>query len=183
MSITVVRKEETQQSGKSAVQHFEDVASKEKELKAKMSILAELFAKKPTDNFTVAVPPYDKDDFINQGDIMIFPEGTEMYDMYIKTFEVTGEAKNMNLQKGVSMTGNHELCPMPGSKWSITDGKIKVKNMASSGARDISWDAKLCTCDEPFTLYHDQHGNVTMYAPKFLACIQVDAKTYREVRD
>lgn len=183
MPITVVRKEETQQSGKSALEHFTAIVSKEEELKSKMKVLALLFAKKPTDNFTVAVPPYDKEDFINQGDIIIFPEGTEMYDMYIKTFKAEGKATNMNMQKGMAMTGNHELCPYPDSEWSITDGTIIIDNVSNSGTRKIKWDAKLCTCSEPFTLYHDQHGNITAYVPKFLACIQIDAKTYKEVRD
>lgn len=182
MPVTIVRKSETKESGLTGTENFEKVASQYDVLNKEMKMLSTLFAKKPTDNFTVAVPPYDTDDIINQGDIIVFPEGTAMYDKYIKSFKASGEATNMNLQKGVAMTGNHEFCPAPDAKWKITDGKITVENLLRRN-NEQNWDAKLVECNKPCVLYHDEHGNVTMFAPKFLACIQVDAKTLREVQD
>lgn len=179
MSITIVRREETKQSGKSATENFKNKVSETDVLKGQMESLAEMFAKNPTDNFTIAENPTTE---VYQGDIIIWAKGTDMYNKYISTFKERGKAQNNNLQKGSATTGNHEVCFMHGSNSSIIDGTITLIGIGRGG-REVEYDAKLVTTDKPFTVYHKEHGNVTMTAGVYLCSVQMDGKSLRRVQD
>jgi len=141
-----------------------------------ISELAELFSKNPTDNFIIQGENLATEAF--QGDIQILGKDTELYKQFIKKLKKKDEAKNMNLQEGESVTGDHRIVPLADSNLTITDCEIKPEIL--EGKR---WDAKLIKSDKPFLIYHSEHGNMGLPAGEYMTCISFDPSTLHKIID
>ena len=137
------------------------------------------YAKTYTDNFIVT-DTADLKYMINQGDIVIHHESSDYFKEVMETIMDLKPAKDMNLQEGVSITGDHRICPLEGSQMTIENGRFIPKD-GVVGRRP--YECKVVTSDKPFLIAHREHGNITLPAGKYLVYSQIDAKTQRRVFD
>lgn len=141
--------------------------------------LADTYAKTYTDNFIVA----DRDELqytISQGDIVIHHESSDYFKEVIESVMDRRPAKDMNLQEGVSITGDHRIIPMEGASITIEDARFVPKDNVM-GRR--AYECKIVTSDKPFLIAHREHGNITLLDGIYLVFSQIDAKTMRRVYD
>lgn len=141
--------------------------------------LVQTYAKTYTDNFIVT----DENDLkymISQGDIVIHHESSNYFKAVMETIQDRRPAKDMNLQEGVSITGDHRIIPMEGAKLTIEDARFLPKD-GVVGRRP--YECKIVTSDKPFLIAHREHGNITLRQGVYLVYSQIDAKTQRRVFD
>lgn len=141
--------------------------------------LATTYAKNETDNFIVT-DTADLKYTICQGDITLQHESSKYYQDVVDTIMDLRPAKDMNLQEGVSVTGDHRIIPLEGSNTTIEDGRFIPKD-GVVGRRP--YECKIVTTDKPFLISHREHGNISLPAGKYLVYNQIDAKTQQRVYD
>lgn len=146
---------------------------------SEIEALAHAYEKNFTDNFIVT----DKADLkymINQGDIVLHHESSDYFQAVKDTITDLRPAKNLNLQEGTALTGDHRFVAMEGANFTIEDGRFAPLN-GVLGRR--MYDCKIIKSDKPFLLSHREHGNITLQAGTYLVYSQIDSKTLTRVLD
>ena len=181
MNTVIHRKDETLSQEQVRNMFKDELVKREDQYDSKSEIerLVDTYAKTHTDNFIVT-DTNDLKYMINQGDIVIQHESTDYYKEVAPTIMDLRPAKDMNLQEGVSVTGDHRIIPLEGSKTTIEDGRFIPKD-GIVGRRP--YECKIVTSDKPFLIAHREHGNIALPAGKYLVYSQIDAKTQRRVYD
>ena len=146
---------------------------------SEVEALANEYAKTYTDNFIV-MDVSDANCMISQGDIILHSASSNYYKAVKDTIMDQRPAKNMNLQEGTALTGDHVVIPMEGAELTITDARF-IPMDSVLGRRP--YECKLINSNKPFLIAHREHGNITMPAGEYLSYSQIDAKTKRRVMD
>lgn len=179
---TVIHRKAEGITGEQVVSMFkEELAKKESQYQTLSEIeeLVNTYAKTPTDNFIVT-DVADLKRPICQGDIEIHNEVSDYYKETIDTVMDLRPARDMNLQEGVSVTGDHRIIAISGANMSIQDGRFVAKD-GVLGRRP--YECKIVETDKPFLIAHREHGNIALPAGKYLVFTQIDTKTQRRVYD
>lgn len=179
---TVIHRKDENITGEAVVNMFKDELTKKESQYQTASEIEELvntYAKTPTDNFIVT-DIADLKRPICQGDIEIHHESSDYYKATFDTVTDLRDAKNMNLQEGVSVTGDHRIIAISGAKMSIKDGRFEAKDNV---LRRRQYECKIVETDKPFLIAHREHGNIALPAGKYLVFTQIDTKTQRRVYD
>lgn len=181
MQTTVFRNEE-QISTNEVLKKFVETLEKNYEVeRSEIEELTDIASKNPVDKFIIAEMP---DEPVRQGDILIWSELTDEYKENIQTVYDLEDTKRMILQDGDSMTGDHELIPVSGARFTIKEGKFKPSVLSSMSPISNYYDCKLLEIDSPFVLRHREHGNITFLTPgKYMFCSQLDSETLEKMRD
>lgn len=151
--------------------------------KSEIEQLVDAYAKNPVDKFIVS----DEDlmeTFGRQGDILFWPENSEMYKKEIKGVHSLVKTERLVLQPNDSITGDHRVVPLPNSNYSIQTGKFKpsfLKGKNRWGDRDH--DCIILDIDKPFLVVHREHGNIALTAGKYMICSQLDPQTLNRMMD
>ena len=145
--------------------------------------LAETYAKNPVDKFIITETLTGANGAA-QGDIMIIGEKTDLYKQHIATIKNLQKTDRLVLQEGDSMTGDHRLVPMEGSKYTIKTGRftpafLKGKSMW----REPEYQSIFFETDKPFLIFHREHGNVALPQGKYMFCSQLDPETLDRMMD
>lgn len=173
------------------IKEYSTVVKKNKEFSKDVLEFSELMAKHPADVFIVtSFEPGQKCEQIRQGDIYLFRKGEKsegtlnnvMFDKYIKTVSDKKESDSMNLQLGESITGDHKVIPLKGSKVQIYECNIEVPVKSFRGDT-MSYPVKLIVADGAFGVFHKEHGNITCPKGTYLACTQLDARSMTRMKD
>jgi hypothetical protein len=151
--------------------------------------LSEIQAKHPADVYIVQSFEEGKPcEQIRQGDIYLFRAGdgktldNVQYAKYFPTLRKQNESNSMALQFGNSITGDHRVVPLAGTKVKITECTIELPIPGFRG-NTSPYDVKLVEADGPFCVVHSEHGNITTTAGTYLACTQIDARSLQRMRD
>lgn len=149
--------------------------------KSEIEQLADAYAKNPVDKFIIS----EKLDVeAAQGDILIWAKGTSMYEANFKNLHDLKKTTRTVLQEGDSMTGDHRIVTIPGTKLSIKEGKFTpafLKGRNSWGDRDYRGLA--VTSDKPFLIVHREHGNMALPAGEYMICSAMDSTTLSRMMD
>ncbi len=140
--------------------------------------LIEIFAKNPTDVFTVVNKTLKGECImLAQGDIWVAPENTPLYNFIDKNkTDSLQVASNMNLQEGIAMTGDHAIVGT--GQVVIQDGKFNVME-----GRRSTYSYKKIVTSEPFLITHREHGNMAFPEGTYYSCVAIDPKTMSKVLD
>lgn len=176
MSQTTIFRNEEKINKQEVIKQFEKTLNQSKNYSNSIEGLVKLFAKNPTDNFIVYGTPVKQE--AAQGDILIFASETAQYKTLIKTVSNKKDSDSMNLQEGNSMTGDHRVVPLKGSK--VTIEECSVKPTILNGR---SYPAKIITADMPFLLTHSEHGNVAFPEGTYMSCVALDPSNMTRILD
>ena len=179
---TVIHRKQEGFTGEAVVEMIKDELTKKQEQYQTSSEIEELvntYATTATDNFIVT-DVADLKRSICQGDIEIHHESSDYYAETIDSVQDLRDAKDMNLQEGVSVTGDHRIIPIAGAKMTIKDGRFEAKDNV---LRRRLYECKIVETDKPFLIAHREHGNIALPAGKYLVFTQIDTKTQRRVYD
>lgn len=151
---------------------------------SEIDLLAETYAKNPTDKFIITEDFQNTDDAC-QGDIIIVPEGTNMYKENIKRVSKTEKTDRLVLQEGDSLTGDHRIIPAEGSKYEMRTGKFCPKFLEGKRVwgSDAEYTIRLFETDKPFLIFHREHGNQAYKAGKYMFYSQLDPETLTRMMD
>lgn len=143
--------------------------------------LAEDFAKNPADKFIITEA---LDVEAAQGDILIWAKGTSMYEQNFKNLRNLKKTTRMVLQEGDSITGDHRVVPLKGSKLTVKEGSfipefLKGKNRWG----DQSYRGLTIVSDKPFLIVHREHGNIALPAGEYMVCTALDSSTLSRMMD
>lgn len=173
------------------IKSYTEVISKSEAFNKDVLELSEIQAKHPADVYIVQSFEEGKPcEQIRQGDIYLFRKGDErtldnvQYAKYAPTISFKDEtpSKNMNLQFGNSITGDHKIVPLKGTTVTIRECTIDLPVLSFRG--DVTpYDVKLVEADGPFCVVHGEHGNITTTGGTYLACTQIDARSMQRMRD
>ena len=151
---------------------------------SEIEILAETYAKNPTDKFIIT-EDFEATDDACQGDIIVVPENTNMYQENIKRIKNLQKTDRLVLQEGDSLTGDHRIIPSEGSNYTMEEGKFTPKFL--EGKRiwggDAEYTAKVFETDKPFLIFHREHGNQAYKAGKYMFYSQLDPETLSRMMD
>ena len=149
--------------------------------KSEIEQLADAYAKNPVDKFIISE---NLDVEAAQGDILIWAKGTTMYEENFKELKDLKKTNRMVLQEGDSMTGDHRIVTIPGTKLTIKEGTftpsfLKGRNVfGDRGYRGLS-----VTSDKPFLIVHREHGNIALPAGEYMICSAMDSTTLSRMMD
>lgn len=168
--------EVTEHFKKSLNEEYTDVFSK-----SEIEQLVDAVAKNPTDKYIIT----EKQDVISaQGDILFWSDATDFYKEVVPTVTELQSTDRLVLQDGDSMTGDHRLIPLKGSKYTLQKGKFVppvLKGKNSWG--DRYYDCLLLTIDKPFVVFHREHGNIAQEAGSYLICTSLDSASLEKMLD
>lgn len=143
--------------------------------------LADAYAKNPVDKFIIS----EKLDVeAAQGDILIWAKGTTMYNENFKNLKNLKKTNRMVLQDGDSMTGDHRIVTISGTKLTIKEGEFTpafLKGRNSWG--DRTYRGLSVTSDKPFLIVHREHGNIALPAGEYMVCSAMDSTTLSRMMD
>lgn len=143
--------------------------------------LTEIMAKNPVDKFVISEQPTT---LVRQGDILIWSEKTEEYKENFPTVKNLQTTTRMALQDGDSITGDHELVPLKGAKFTLQTGKFIPPLLKEHFWGDNAYDCKILEIDSPFVIKHREHGNITFLSKgKYMICSLLDSETLTKMRD
>ena len=112
--------------------------------KSEIEELSEIAAKNPVDKFIISEKP---DVEVMQGDILIWSDITEEYKRNFPLVQNLKETKRMVLQDDDSLTGDHELVPLKGSKFTLQTGTFVPPIIKSAVWGSNSYDCKILEID------------------------------------
>lgn len=178
---TVIHRRQENVTGEAVINIFRTSLEERQEQFGQSEIekLSALYAKNPTDNFIV----YDKADLecpLIQGDIQLYHESSDYYKEAFSTVTNLRDSKNMNLQEGVSVTGDHRIVPVEGSNMVIKEGQFYPLGNIMRGRR---YDCKTISTDKPFLITHREHGNIAVPEGNYLVFTAIDPQTHTRVLD
>lgn len=179
---TTVFKNEEQISTSEVLKRFRETLEKTYAVeKSEIELLTEIAAKNPVDKFIIYKNP---NDFMRQGDILIWPENSPEYKANISKVENLVETKRMVLQEGDSMTGDHELIPVSTAQYTLKEGNFLPDILKDVVWGSNSWNCKVLEIDSPFIIKHREHGNITFLTPgKYMFCSQMDSESLERMKD
>lgn len=163
---------------KEATESFNSEIKKTKYRKDEMQELANIYAKHPADKYIIQEGDFLKtrNVQINQGDIVILPEGSTRFKKIREEAEGGTPAKNSHLQKGTALTGDHTVV-----------GDVEILDFKADftfpGDRIPNWEYKLLKASKAFVIHHTTHGNYTLPAGEYITHSQLSSKTLERVRD
>ena len=149
--------------------------------KSEIEMLVDLMSKNPTDRFMISTVP---DVEGAQGDILIWAKGTTMYNENFPNLHGLQKTTRTVLQEGDSMTGDHRIVTIPGTKLTIKEGKFTpafLKGRNSWGDRD--YRGLSVTSNKPFLIVHREHGNMALPAGEYMICSAMDSTTLSRMMD
>ena len=152
----------------------------EKVQKSEIEELSEIAAKNPVDKFIISEKP---DVEVMQGDILIWSDITEEYKKNFPLVTNLKETDRMVLQDGDSLTGDHELVPLKGSKFTLMKGEFRPPVIESAMWSGRTYDCRILEIDKPFVIKHREHGNITLQKGKYMICSSLDSETLDRMRD
>lgn len=180
MTTTVFRNENNLKQ-KEVLQEFKQALNKTAFQKSDIEELADIYAKNMVDKFIVSDEDM-KGTFGRQGDILLWKEGSEMYDQEFSRVKNICDTNRLVLQKGDSTTGDHRLVPLKGSKFTLKEGKF-IPSFLKNNRRITPYDCLLLDIDKPFLIVHREHGNMAYSAGKYMICSQLDPATLSRMID
>lgn len=143
--------------------------------------LADAYAKNPVDKFIISENLSVE---AAQGDILIWAEGTTMYKENFKSLKNLKRTTRMVLQEGDSMTGDHRIVTIPGTKLTIEEGEFTPKFLRGRNSwGDRGYRGLSVTSDKPFLIVHREHGNIALPAGKYMICSAMDSTTLSRMMD
>lgn len=151
--------------------------------KSEIEQLVDAYAKNPVDKFIVSDGDLT-DTFGRQGDILFWSEDSEMYKKEIKGVKRLKKTDKLVLQKDDSVTGDHRLVPLKGTKYTLQEGVFTpsfLKGKNRWGDRD--YDCLILDIDKPFLVVHREHGNMAYTAGKYMICSQMNPETLYRMMD
>ena len=166
------------------IERFKKALSKVEFSKSEIEELSDIYAKNMVDKFIVSDGALEGT-FGRQGDILFWKKGSDMYEQEIKGVTKGNKTDRMVLQDGDSMTGDHRIVPLKGSKYTIYEGKLTPSFLKG---KDGIYDFNKVTCrllkiDKPFLVVHREHGNMAYPAGEYMICPQLDCETLDRMRD
>jgi hypothetical protein len=149
-----------------------------------VEMLAETYAKNPTDKFIIS-DDFEATDDACQGDIIIVPEHTNMYQENITRVKNLEKTDRLVLQEGDSMTGDHRIIPSEGSHYTMEVGKFCPKFLEGKRiwGSDPQYTVLLFETDKPFLIFHSEHGNQVYQKGKYMIYSQLDPETLNRMMD
>ena len=149
--------------------------------KSEIELLVEAVAKNPTDKFIVT----EKEDTVGaQGDILFWSDISNYYKQVVPTITDLEKTDRLVLQDGDSLTGDHRLIPLQGSKYTLQKGKFVPPILKGKNAwGDRYYDCLLLTIDKPFVVFHREHGNIAKPAGSYLICTSLNAENLDKMMD
>ena len=149
--------------------------------KSEIEQLAEAYAKNPVDKFIIS----EKVDVeVAQGDILLWAEGTTMYNENIGTLTNLKKTSRTVLQEGDSMTGDHRIVTIPNTNLTIKEGTFTPKFLQGRNTwGDRGYRGLLVTSDKPFLVVHREHGNIALPAGQYMVCSAMDSSTLNRMMD
>ena len=152
--------------------------------KSEIEELADIYSKNLVDKFIISDGELD-DTFGRQGDILFWKKGSEMYNKEYKRVKGLHPTDRLVLQEGDSITGDHRVIPIKGSKYTIQEGKfipsfLQGKTMLRERGY---YNCIILEIDKPFLVFHREHGNMALTAGKYMICSQLDASTLLRMVD
>ena len=96
------------------------------------------------DKFVISEQPTT---LVRQGDILIWSEKTEEYKENFPTVKNLQTTTRMALQDGDSITGDHELVPLKGAKFTLQTGKFIPPLLKEHFWGDNAYDCKILEID------------------------------------
>lgn len=149
--------------------------------KSEIEQLTDIAAKNPVDKFFISERP---DCPVMQGDLLIWAEGTAEFNSNFPLIKDLKETTSMALQEDDSITGDHELVPLKGSKFSLKKGKFIPSILKGHLWNSNAYDCKVLEIDSPFVIKHREHGNFTfLMGGKYMICSSLDSETLTRMRD
>lgn len=182
MAIKVQRKNDSQGlTQEQIVSEFRTALTDNSDVYKKSEIeeLAALHAKSTTDNFIVS----DKDAAtrsLKQGDILIYGTKSKYYLAVKDTISNRQPSNSMNLQNGEAITGDHRVVPLKGAHLTIENAMFTPLDNVTRGRK---YQCKIIKSDKPFTITHQEHGNITMPADEYMVFTALDPRTQQRVID
>ena len=149
--------------------------------KSDIEQLADAYAKNPVDKFIISE---NLDVEAAQGDILIWAKGTAMYEQNFPELHDLKKTERTVLQEGDSMTGDHRIVTIPGTKLTIKEGKFTpsfLKGRNAWGDRD--YRGLSVVSDKPFLIVHREHGNMALPAGEYMICSAMDSTTLSRMMD
>ena len=149
--------------------------------KSEIEELTDIMAKNPVDKFIISEKPTNP---VMQGDILIWSDETEEYkENYPKVTELQSTSR-LVLQDDDSLTGDHELVPLKGAKYTLKTGKFVPSLLKEHFWGNNAYDCKILEIDSPFIIKHREHGNITFLSKgKYMICSSLDSETLTRMRD
>ena len=183
MTITIFRNEEGINLQEVVNRFKSSLIDKKSFKKDEVEVLVNLFAKNPVDKFIVSEFP---DVEVAQGDILIWPKGTDMYNDYINDIKNLKPTESMILQQSDSITGDHKVIPLNNSNLTLMEGTITpkfMKNLKSGVSNKTFIRALILKSEKPFLIIHREHGNIALPAGEYMICSQLDPRTLKVMID
>ena len=149
--------------------------------KSEIEELTDIMAKNPVDKFIIAEKPTNP---VMQGDILIWSEETNEYKENFPLVKDLQTTTRLVLQDDDSLTGDHELVPLKGSKFTLKTGKFVPPLLKEHFWGNNAYDCKILEIDSPFIIKHREHGNITFLSKgKYMICSSLDSETLTRMRD
>lgn len=143
--------------------------------------LAEAYAKNIADKFIIS---QKLDVEAAQGDILIWAEGTSMYNENQPNLKDLKQTTRTVLQEGDSMTGDHRIVTIEGTKLVIKEGQFTPEFLKGKNSwGDRTYRGLLVSSDKPFLIVHREHGNIALPAGKYMVCSAMDSETLSRMMD
>ena len=159
--------------------HSTEEAYQEEE-QSDIDLLSELYAKNPVDKFIVASFP---DVEIAQGDILIWAEGTPMYNENINRLKNLHETDSRILQDHDTLTGDHKVVSLPNSNLEILEGDFYPAILDTVLINKKYIHGMIVKSDKPFLIVHQEHGNIALPKGTYMVSSQLDPRTLTAMLD
>jgi hypothetical protein len=149
--------------------------------KSEIEELTDIMAKNPVDKFIITEKPTNP---VMQGDILIWSEETNEYKENFPLVKDLQATTRLVLQDDDSLTGDHELVPLKGAKFTLKTGKFVPPLLKDHFWGSNTYDCKILEIDSPFVIKHREHGNITFLSKgKYMICSSLDSETLTRMRD
>ena len=182
MPTMILENKNEQLSQKEFLNSFVQTLEKNYSLKrSEIEELTDIAAKNPVDKFVIFEKP---DDFVAQGDLLIWSDITEQYKINFPRVTILEPAVSMALQDEDSITGDHELVTPKNAKFTLQKGKFIPPILEDHLWNSNSYDCKILEIDSPFIIKHREHGNFTFLTKgKYMICSSLDSESLSKMRD
>ena len=179
---TFIHRKQEGVTGEAVLDLFKDeLTKKEEQYQSQTEIekLVNTYAISPTDNFVVT-DVEDLKTLVCQGDINLCSVNSNYYKEVKGSIDILRDAKDMNLQEGVSVTGDHRIVALENSEMSIRDARFQPKDNI---LKRRPYECKIVKSNKPFLITHREHGNIAMPAGEYLVFSSLNAETLQRVWD
>ena len=148
--------------------------------KSEIEELSDIAAKNPVDKFIITEKPNVP---VMQGDLLIWSDLTDEYKANFPSVTDLQKTDRMVLQDNDSITGDHQLIPLKGAKFTLHTGKFQPTILKKVIWGGNTYDCKILDIDSPFVIRHREHGNITLTAGKYMICSSLDSESLQKMTD